>query len=1757
MRSNTIKNSIANIVGKSAMKQMIQLFMIMLGLTLALIPNSVFASKQARGYGHAFDKGNFISNWSFESVGQTWDQNAKVSGFTVDPRFKMSNLGGTNKATSGVFVGKITGTATSTNAGGNFSFYTPYLPIRSTVMSYTLSMYVRASGVVGTVNPSIRLYREKDNPASLISSVQGNAYTNNSEWTLYEWTFYAGQEQNYFQLALSETYTAGHGGTFYFDDIVLQEWYSASPRNTIQENVVYADALGRSFQSQSVLAGNKVTPYPGWSNSAQITINTTASGANIRDNLSGFPLLVRLTSTNFNFSEAKANGEDIRFSDAEGNQIQHEIEFWSASSNVAAIWVKVPILEGNKADNIIFMHWGNSSVTNASNPTGVFDEYAGSYLNYHMGEIPTGTNQIVNASNPIRNAIPEGMTAQNQVAGKIGYNLDFNDNFSQFLDNSIHETPPISSKSFTFSAWVKLRPQSPNTTMNIVQVYRSSDCSEVEYLITLEGNRLTLSGRGGFNGRWQSSTTLTADYATYYHVAVTFQKESVSSVPTVFVNGQSTQLSSANQPSSYEVPNFNWTIIGNTCLDGQEGPGFHGTIDELRIENALRSVDWIKMEYEVEKSGSPVVNINRNIHADQPTKLQSSGMTYDKFGRPDRSYLPCRTTAGDLTDPTTCAQDPEMPNMGGYNYAQGVYAQEPGDRALEMGFAGTNNRVGSGHTAKSDYYYVSSLSIPTNIETPPTATAADTVYNLSWSKDPDGNYSLQWSNRKGQSVQSAQNVNKAGATPNLWQWSISKFDYYRDGSLKRTRTPLDVSAGNTNFSVVPAVNTLGQLSSQYSPDRGLVKHWYNRSGNIRFTQDAGQRTGSGYTYFDYDNQGRLIAKGPQAITGTMDQTLADQDAYVGGTKNEKIGYIYDDLSTFQARTGLTLATVMPDAYANKSDFLESRHGFGRMICKYNRNTDNTLPGLSNASKFVAEFFVYNRAGNVERVFKYFGPIRTVDQRFQEAAYYYDDATGQLMSETIYANALNGSVSMYYGYEYDEKGRVKNVKSNYGSTPIVEFSYMSWGPVKSILLGGDGSGVKGTKVEYTYHTSGGIQEIRATQMGTGKILFQQFLGYDGKANADAKVPATTAKYSGTITQQLYKFADDVNSLRPVRLVNYNFDELGRMLSADYQRNTGSNPLNTNGSINFAAFNFENVTQNDSYMGYDLNGRITSQSTGGQSPAGVYNYQSNSYKLNNVSGPVSSGSSRNMPAGFVYSSRGAMTNDRTKDLLIAYDWNLMPVKFTKNSTVSPSSYQEQYCFYDADGQRVVGIQMEVSGGVRNWFHGKHYITLNGRPYKEWEERYAGTTPSIDYTSETHNLLGTSVVGRWNRGTTEYFLMNHQGSVMMTVDENGNEPDKGRVVNDYLAYGDRRKLKDNGDAERITPNFTGKEYEDLYGLYYFGARWYDAELGLWLSPDPAHDGVNPYGYVGGDPTNFIDPFGLFKIGLGITIGYDSKRGFNIGLGVAADDIDLGVVQLNTDISTSWAQKGGQVSTASVGGGADIGVVGVSGQAGVSHNHRSGNNTVFGSVSGAAFGGGVEAGGTGYFDRGWDYQGATAYGRGFGGTNSANAGGGYEWGFGGVKGRGAFVDAKAFGFSAGYAQNGGLTYGVTQRVDAADAVGAVWGATALIASQVKYGEGYIEIGSDGGIDVVTRLDLGGAITFGNIRTYTGGMSDEGFSIGPRDNSRSYFPQIISRVNMGKHEMRHTAQYREMGNLRFLHDYMFQDSRQRLELDADIHGWH
>ncbi|MGK6343471.1 SpvB/TcaC N-terminal domain-containing protein [Chryseobacterium sp. DT-3] len=60
-----------------------------------------------------------------------------------------------------------------------------------------------------------------------------------------------------------------------------------------------------------------------------------------------------------------------------------------------------------------------------------------------------------------------------------------------------------------------------------------------------------------------------------------------------------------------------------------------------------------------------------------------------------------------------------------------------------------------------------------------------------------------------------------------------------------------------------------------------------------------------------------------------------------------------------------------------------------------------------------------------------------------------------------------------------------------------------------------------------------------------------------------------------------------------------------------------------------------------------------------------------------------------------------------------------------------------------------------------------------------------------------------------------------------------------------------------------FNGKELDAETGYYYYGARYYNPRVSLWLNVDPlAEQTMEPYIYCGNHPINYIDPDGNFRL-------------------------------------------------------------------------------------------------------------------------------------------------------------------------------------------------------------------------------------------------------------------------------------------------------
>jgi RHS repeat-associated protein len=109
----------------------------------------------------------------------------------------------------------------------------------------------------------------------------------------------------------------------------------------------------------------------------------------------------------------------------------------------------------------------------------------------------------------------------------------------------------------------------------------------------------------------------------------------------------------------------------------------------------------------------------------------------------------------------------------------------------------------------------------------------------------------------------------------------------------------------------------------------------------------------------------------------------------------------------------------------------------------------------------------------------------------------------------------------------------------------------------------------------------------------------------------------------------------------------------------------------------------------------------------------------------------------------------------------------------------------------------------------------------------------------------------------------LGDHLGSTAFTIDKDSGEVVERSMHQPFGAIeSDLRPLRWAGPREDF--KFTGKEDDIEVGLTYFGARYYQAQLGRWASADPLSihalgGDINPYAYVSGRVMSVVDPLGL----------------------------------------------------------------------------------------------------------------------------------------------------------------------------------------------------------------------------------------------------------------------------------------------------------
>jgi len=325
----------------------------------------------------------------------------------------------------------------------------------------------------------------------------------------------------------------------------------------------------------------------GWNYRQQVTVSSDVTGSN----LSEFPVLVKITDpANPIFANARADGNDIRFTDAHGNTLAYEIESYSSGAHELAAWVKTNVSSDH--DTKLYIYYGKSDAADAQDVEGTWN---GDFqMVQHFDEDSGGTHSDSTSNNNDATVTGANMDA----AGKIN-GADHFDGSGDWVDLPYGAGIDPTTSPHTFSMWVK----SDNPSASDIFFSSGQDPNNRMYI----GHEYSDWEMGINTDGWGEGQTETTDEWTYLTLVLD------GSTASLYVNG------AHDHDKSYSSP----FILAQNINVGRHptSPGtydYTGTFDEVRISTIARDADWILASYRTQLYGTDEQYVSFGPHLPLP-----------------------------------------------------------------------------------------------------------------------------------------------------------------------------------------------------------------------------------------------------------------------------------------------------------------------------------------------------------------------------------------------------------------------------------------------------------------------------------------------------------------------------------------------------------------------------------------------------------------------------------------------------------------------------------------------------------------------------------------------------------------------------------------------------------------------------------------------------------------------------------------------------------------------------------------------------------------------------------------------------------------------------------------------------------------------------------------------------------------------------------------------------------------------------------
>jgi RHS repeat-associated protein len=614
----------------------------------------------------------------------------------------------------------------------------------------------------------------------------------------------------------------------------------------------------------------------------------------------------------------------------------------------------------------------------------------------------------------------------------------------------------------------------------------------------------------------------------------------------------------------------------------------------------------------------------------------------------------------------------------------------------------------------------------------------------------------------------------------------------------------------------------------------LARYAYNANGDCTLVQSGDQKT---WTEYDHHHNPVKITNAAGHVTHTIYNTdfiNAYGQRVLQAITTDSLGY--QTIHTYDAANRL-----VEIGRKNPFGVQVARQLIFYDLCGNRCRVCDEVIQEGTVSRTIETLYVYSDGNQVTALIEALGTpeqkvTRTEYNPFGQKAtwikpdgksvFYTYDALGRLKT----LSSSDGSIS--YRYDYNTRDQVTRVK-DLRLKLVTERLYDKSGQLTKEKLG------NGLSLSYFYDKMGRVNKVILPDETGIEYIYDAADLKEVHRLVGGKRVYTHFNQSHTLSGQVTKAKLPGKGGR----VSYSYNALGRCMkihSPQFQQSVPVDGFDAAG--NLLCFYLQDVPYTFSYDDYY---QVKSEK----------GHVEHSYAFDSLAnrlikdGEVHSHNALNQvlkkgKEKFVYDANGNLIQRIKGKWVICYTYDALDRLVTIDQEGKETTY-----VYDAFNRR---LSKQQPGQKKQFFVYQSQEEVGMWSQGAFQElRLLGKNPRNPMVAL--ELKGTPYVPLHDLSGNVACLLNHQGGVVERYR--------------YTAFGETEILSPTGEVlvESAVGNpwqYASKRLDQESDLVAFGLRYYEPELGRWITPDPAGyaDGSNLYAYVHNSPLLYYDQFGLY---------------------------------------------------------------------------------------------------------------------------------------------------------------------------------------------------------------------------------------------------------------------------------------------------------